>query len=368
MIKNIKKSIELPEYPQKSDVWEILKSESRPIIVYGMGNGADKLIQRFSEYGIKIADFFASDGFVRGHYFHGYRVKSFSEIKETYKDFVIVLSFASNRDEVIDMLSKIDREYEMYVPDMPISSGEYFDCDFYNRHYREIVAAYNRLADETSRDIFASVINYRLSGKMSYLLEYYSEKQEKYRLLPSDSIEVFVDAGAYNGDTAREGIYYFKNLKTVYAIEPDRRNYKKLLRFCAECDSAKIIPINSGVYSFDGEGELAGGGNRNSTISGTASHEHQKTDISLLKIDSLTDGKIDYIKYDVEGAEYEALLGSRETIKKYRPSLSVSLYHRSGDIFGLVNTLYEEYPNYKFYIRRTKCIPAWEIDLIMISE
>ena len=54
-----------------------------------MGNGADKLIARFEKYGIKISDFFASDGFVRGHEFHGMRVKSFSEIKAEYPDFVI---------------------------------------------------------------------------------------------------------------------------------------------------------------------------------------------------------------------------------------------------------------------------------------
>ena len=84
----------LPEYPFMRDVWDILAAESRPIVVYGMGNGAEKLIRRFDRYGIKISDFFASDGFVRGHSFAGFRVKSFSEIKETYSDFVIVLSFA----------------------------------------------------------------------------------------------------------------------------------------------------------------------------------------------------------------------------------------------------------------------------------
>ena len=93
------KKYSLPKYPCKSDMWDELSSESRPIVVYGIGNGADKLIERFDKYGIKIADFFASDGFVRGHFFHGYRVKSFSEIRELYSDFVIVLSFASNKDD-----------------------------------------------------------------------------------------------------------------------------------------------------------------------------------------------------------------------------------------------------------------------------
>ena len=79
------------------DLWTYLENTKKPIVIYGMGNGADKLILRFQKYGIQISDIFASDGFVRGHEFHGMRVKSFSEIKSTYSDFVIVLSFASSR-------------------------------------------------------------------------------------------------------------------------------------------------------------------------------------------------------------------------------------------------------------------------------
>ena len=153
---------ELPTFPCKSDMWDELSKESRPIVVYGMGNGADKLISRFEKYNIKISDFFASDGFVRGHTFHGYRVKSFSEIKETYSDFVIVLSFASNREDVIEMLSEIDKNYDMYVPDMPVAGGdEYFDREFYNEHYEEIIDAYKKFSDEDSKNAYCNIIQYK---------------------------------------------------------------------------------------------------------------------------------------------------------------------------------------------------------------
>ena len=33
----------LPEYPCDLDVWDRLKEDCRPIVVYGMGNGADVL-------------------------------------------------------------------------------------------------------------------------------------------------------------------------------------------------------------------------------------------------------------------------------------------------------------------------------------
>ena len=358
----------LPAYPCQSDVWDTLSQEKRPIVVYGMGNGADKLIRRFEKYGIKISDIFASDGFVRGHSYEGFRVKSFSEIKETYQDFVIVLSFASNRPDVIDMLEKIDSQFEMYVPDMPVTDeSEYFDRAYYNNHFNEIQKVYDSLKDDLSKNIYAAVINYRLSGKLKYLLEGYSEKDETYSLIKIRDIETVIDAGAYNGDTAKEAIEYFPNLSLIYAIEADKRNYKKLLKF-AEESSVEIRALNAAVWDSCKKGIFIGSGNRNSSVSSTASYEHKVTDTELISIDSLKVSNADYIKYDVEGAEYEALVGSEKTIASSSPAMLVSLYHRSRDVFFIPAYLMEKYPLYDFYIRRMYSVPAWELNLIMIPK
>ena len=60
----------------KKDLWTYLSETEKKIVMYGMGNGADKIISICERYGIEICDFFASDGFVRGHTFHGKRVLS----------------------------------------------------------------------------------------------------------------------------------------------------------------------------------------------------------------------------------------------------------------------------------------------------
>ena len=60
------------------DLWERLRTDGRDILLYGMGNGADKLLGVMSKRNIPVAGIFASDGFVRGHEFHGMRVRSFS--------------------------------------------------------------------------------------------------------------------------------------------------------------------------------------------------------------------------------------------------------------------------------------------------
>ena len=80
---------------EKQTVWETLKAEARPIFIYGMGDGAEKIMRVFREKNIPLAGIFASDDFVRGHSFAGYKVRKLSEIEEQVDDFVIVLAFAA---------------------------------------------------------------------------------------------------------------------------------------------------------------------------------------------------------------------------------------------------------------------------------
>lgn len=54
---------------------------------------------------------------------------------------------------------------------------------------------------------------------------------------------------------------------------------------------------------------------------------------------------------DIEGAEYEALEGSKEILKRYSPKLAICLYHKPEDIYKLPLLIHEMNPNYKFYIR-----------------
>lgn len=358
----------LPKYPCTSDMWDELSREKRPIVVYGMGNGADKLIKRFEKYGIEISDFFASDGFVRGHSFHGKRVKSFSEIKQTYSDFVIVLSFASSRSEVIELFLDLDSKYDLYIPDMPVAGEEYFDRELYNSAYPEITAALSALADDRSKSIFTDIIWYKLTGKLKYLESSYVDKDDLYALLGGNSFRTIIDAGAYNGDTVREAKHYFPNLKTAYAIEPDFKTFKKLLKYSEAETDIDVVVINSAAYSESGESSFLSSGNRNSSICSTHSYEHKDLTVSTVRIDDITSEPVDYIKYDVEGAEMDALIGSAATVERFAPSLLVSAYHRSRDIYAIINYLKKEYPFYDLYLRRLRAVPAWEIDVLAIPK
>ena len=84
-----------------------LKNDNKPIMIYGMGNGAEKIISTLDTYGVKVSEIFASDEFVRGHSFLGYKVLKYSDICEKYDDFNVVLAFATHLENVIEIIKKI---------------------------------------------------------------------------------------------------------------------------------------------------------------------------------------------------------------------------------------------------------------------
>ena len=347
------------------DLWQYLAASEKKIVMYGMGNGADKILSVCERYGIEVCDFFASDGFVRGHSFHSKTVLSYSEVKEKYgaENIIVLLSFASSLPSVIENILRIDSECELYAPDVPVFGDQLFNIEFYNEHKAEIDAVYDMLMDDQSRLIYENVIRYKLTGKISYLEEVVSDKDEVYRaLLSADGIHSYADLGAYNGDTVRELAEYAPNLEYALALEPDRRNFKKLSLYAEGEERFEICPINAAAWSGEETLRFDAGGNRNSNV-----REGGKTvEVAAVSLDKSLCRDVDYIKYDVEGSEREAIIGSSEVIMRCSPKLLVSLYHRSEDIFALPLMIREKFKGYRFYLRRYRYIPAWDLNLICI--
>ncbi|MBE6608950.1 MAG: FkbM family methyltransferase [Ruminococcaceae bacterium] len=348
-----------------TDLWTYLKSAGKPIVMYGMGNGADKIISVLGRYDIEVDDFFASDGFVRGQVFHGKKVLSFSDIREKYEDFIILVSFGSPRRDVLDMIYEMSGKYELYSPDVPLAGETLFDREYFESNEYKYRQVRELFADEESKIIFDNVISYKLSGKIDFLRKAVSAVQDN--IFDFEKYKVTVDAGAYTGDTAREMLEKAKNIERIICLEPDFKNFKKLLRFTEENEHAKdkVCPISAGAWDTDTKVTFGTAGNRNSN----AFSGGKENLVDMLKIDSVSkDHFVDYIKYDVEGAEMNALIGSRETIEKSSPDMLISLYHRSEDIFDIPLYIRENYPQYDLYLRRPECLPAWEINLCVVKK
>ncbi len=356
------------KFSDTADLWHTLKNTKKTVVLYGMGNGADKILAVCEKYVIEVSDFFASDGFVRGHSFHGKTVLSYSDVKAKYgaENLCVLLSFGSSLPDVLALFNRVDAECELYAPDVPVCGDNLFTWEFAKEHREELEAAYSLLADEESKRIFENVVYYKISGRIGYLRDAESSKDEVYRtLLRAGSIRSAADLGAYNGDTVRELMDYAPDLEAVFAMEPDRRNFRKLSDFSESVSIPTIHPIHAAAWSEETVLSFAASGNRNAGAFATG----KQVEVHALPLDSVLAGqKVDYIKYDVEGAEQEALLGSKGTILSCRPRLLVSAYHRSEDLFSLPLLVHEIAPDYRLYLRRYPYVPAWDLNLIGLPK
>ena len=162
---------------EKQSCWERLKAEKRPIFIYGMGDGALKIMKVFKQMNITLSGIFASDDFVRGHSFEGYRVHKLSEIEEAVNDFVVVLAFAAGYQEIVDKIHAIAAKHTLYVPDVPVIGGGLFTYDYCVENQEKIAEVYAELADDYSRKVYANIINFKISGKIECSLRIDSKKQ-----------------------------------------------------------------------------------------------------------------------------------------------------------------------------------------------
>lgn len=359
---------EMLPFDTGEDIWSRLSSETRPLIIYGMGNGADKLLAAFAAHGLVAADFVASDGFVRGQVFHGKRVLSFSEVREKYPQYALVLAFGTSRAEVLDGIFSLARQEKLYVPDLPVVGEELFDAAFYHEHFEDFKAVFLLFEDEMSRELYTEILRAKLTGDPLSLERACTPDGATRTLMMPERVRSYVDAGAYTGDTLSELIAMGAPLREAVCIEPDAKNYKKLKAYADTLTGVKVSCIQAALWNEAGEGVFQRGGNRNSSLMG-ASYEAKTATVPLLTLDEiLGDEMPDLIKYDVEGAEEEALLGSRKTLERARPTVLLSVYHRPRDLYALPLLLARLTPDYRYYIRRKKCLPAWETLCIAVPK
>lgn len=353
------------------EIWSVLREEAKPIVLYGMGNGADKIISVLESKGMEFADVFASDDFVRGQLFHEKKVLRLSEVEEKYEDFNILVSFGSSLSDVMDKIKSIAKRHTLYAPDVPVAGENLFDAEFFHRNENKILAARELLADERSKNVYDELIRYKLDGKITH---FENTDREGTLFAPSPlsgGYEVYCDLGAYNGDTVKEALTVFPEIAKIIAFEPSPKTFVKLQNNTAQYEDKDITLVNACAWNEDGTACFTDGSGRNSTLIG-ANVQNAKTlsgaktkEIATAAPDTYLNfsGKPLLIKFDVEGAEREAIEGSRNAIIHNLTELCVSLYHRSEDIFELPLLIHDILPDHKLFIEKTPYIPAWEINL-----
>lgn len=348
----------------KNDVWTLLQKTDTPLIIYGMGNGADKILNEFEKLNIKIYGVIASDDFVRGQSFRGFTVKKLSDIENELDDFIVITAFGTSRSDVINHIVEISKKHTVLSVDVPVYGDNIFNMEFYNSHYDEIEKAYNLMADEQSRKVFKNEICFKLSGNLKYLFDSFSDKDEVFKnIIKLSDNENYLDLGAYRGDTIQELLSYTDgHYNSIVALEPDKKTFQKLKTAVENMKSVQLF--NMGIWSDDCDMMFNASLGRGSSISSGGNQS-----LAVTKVDTLYRvRRLTYMKMDVEGAEYMALKGSVNTLKRDCPKLNIAAYHRSEDIFGLPLMIHEINPQYNIYLRQHPYIPAWDMNIYAVGK
>ncbi|MCM1545098.1 MAG: FkbM family methyltransferase, partial [Ruminococcus sp.] len=324
-----------------NSIWDYIKNAKKPIVLYGMGNGADMIIDVLQEIGVDFADVFASDAFVRGHYFHGKKVLKLSEVEEKYDDFIILMTFAVHDKKTLEFVKELSQKHTLLSPTVPIAGKGLFTYDYIRDHDEQFEKAFSLLADEQSKTAFIDVLNFKITGKTDYLFSCQTEKCEVYQnILKLGDHENIVDLGAYDGDTIREFLAVTNNkYDSITAFEPDEKNFRKLERKTESLE--QIERYNLGAWSKEETQFFQKKAGRSSGRSESG------IPVQFNSVDNIVKHPVSFIKMDIEGAESEALDGASKTIAKYRPKLYVCAYHRNEDMFALPLKIHAMNPNYK---------------------
>lgn len=311
----------------KQNVLKDLKDSKQKILIYGAAETAKRMLNMLTKQGLNIEGFFVDDIYWKENLnINNIPVYSTTSVMNTFDKFDTVIGFFDYKraKETINDKAFQDKGKIFYFEER-----ELFDYKFLNANLNEFQETYNWLSDQESKEIFIAYLKARLTGYPDNLINHYTTPQYFTELIKLSDEEIFVDCGAYTGDT----LEYFLKLtankyKKFYAFEPEKDNFDKLN------DKAKnntnIICIKKGVW------------NKKTTLKfssdAAASSISNDGDIQV-EVDSIdetvNDDKITFIKMDIEGSELKALEGAQNTIKRCMPKLAICVYHKKEDLIEI---------------------------------
>lgn len=169
--------------------------------------------------------------------------------------------------------------------------------------------------------------------------------------------EVFVDCGAYDGDTI-EGFLAQPQpgFKKIIAFEPDPSSFAKLKQKVAALPSNESIVLHEAATgAINGPVFFSADGLPSSAVgSGT-------TEVRCVTLDDVLADEIPtYIKMDIEGAEPDALWGARRIIEQHAPVLAICSYHRQNHVWEIPRLIHSINPGYQFFLR-PQWIDVWDL-------
>jgi FkbM family methyltransferase len=333
--------------------------ESSSFYIFGAGSIAMKVKNVLQSEGKIITSFIVSSKSSRQQ-INGIQVKVLTQSSKFDKNTPVIIAVFNREPNafLVDIIIKLKAfgfsqiiTYPEFHSFFPTQLGDDYwltDKIFYSdniKKYNEVLSLFN---DQTSKENYSQIIEYLKTFDPFILGKYNSQNQ----YFPLD-IDVWngkgalYDIGSYDGENIYDAFLIKGQLELVIAFEPDLINYNRIVNNQKLKNIARqffIYPC--GVWSETTMLRFKSDGGESSSQSEDGNHI-----IPVVKIDEVIHTRPGYLKMDIEGAEVEALIGAKETIFEFRPSLAISLYHRPNHFFTIPLLVNSWNLGYKFYIR-----------------
>ena len=227
----------------------------------------------------------------------------------------------------------------------------------------DIVRLYNLFEDDFSRETCIAQIKNRLMDSLNYP-PFAPWPEYHHPDCKAEQGDIVLEAGLANGDTAFTFADRCGKDGHVYGFEADPLNCPAIKEAIKTRECKNMTLVEKGVWSENSKVYFLGekGGSSKIVPEGTPN----AVEVPVQTIDSFCEEnnvrKIDVIKMDIEGAEMNALQGAVNTIKKFRPKLMISAYHRPNDLFDIPFFIDDLDLNYKLYLGCHTCLKT-EMDI-----
>lgn len=347
-------------------------SRNKEVILFGRGKSVRDIVQKFS----KIKYICDNNYELWGMKVLGVEVCPPLRLYSENPDKVVILVTAGARYvyAVTNQIQQID-QFDIFYSNVieneflcEISTG-LFD------NYSKIKHVEQCLHDYKSKQILREIVHRRMIGSEAEYGDLMVDGEQQYLFPPMykqiNNLEIILDCGGYIGDTAEKFVYFFGNSAgKIYSFEVLPQNLEKLREKQAELKngetgwSGELVTLPFAVSDQEStvtfcETYLPGGSFspdfRNATKFKYIKPV-QTFEVETRSIDETIpeEEKITLIKMDIEGAEYEALLGAERTIKMYRPRLAISIYHNACDYWRIAELVKQFVPEYRISVRHHK--------------
>lgn len=316
--------------------------KERKLYLFGASQSAKGFIERNRE-NFLIEGLFDNDPVKWYKKFEEYNIFSINELNSLDSEKTVILITSIYENAIENQLLELGFKY-IFSSHICENQGYNWLPPIKDEDLKYISEVSNCLSDELSKWKLDRIVQFRADNTL-YWNEILDGKAYFNDIIHLTDEEVYVDGGAYIGDTIAE---FLENVNgkynKIYAFEPDPVNFDQLDTMYGS--KQNITCVKSGLWSSNSTLKFNDCNTDGSNVS-----EDGKITIDVKSIDECINEKVTYIKMDIEGSELEALKGSEKTIKKYKPKLAICIYHKYDDLWKIPLYIKSIVPEYKMYIR-----------------